>query len=233
MLTQMVRFQLGENLAAIAEGGGLANTVFKLIEWAESQGRLAELVTGALKANPGNPGLRACAAQLGLLATAPTPGPTSTPVSKDKPPEIFYSYAPSDKSLRDKLETHLKLLQRQGVITGWHDGKVEAGQDENAEILSRLESADVILLLISADFIASDVCYSVQMERAMERQSAGNALVIPILLRPCDWKDAPFSKLKALPSNDTAVTRWGDRDEAFTDIARGIRSAVERWRSRR
>jgi len=240
-LDQMVRFQLGEHLAVIVEGGALATIVFNLIRWAESQGRLEELVSGALRVNPSNTALRECAAQLGMSASVSVPGPapeaedaasTSRQArSSDKPPELFFSYAPQDKKLRDKLETHLALLRRQGVITAWHDGKIQPGQDRNAELLSRLESAEVVLLLISADFLASEVCYSVQLKRALERQAAGAALVIPIILRPCDWQEAPFSKIKALPSDDKPVTSWGDRDEAFTDIARGIRAAVEKWRS--
>jgi hypothetical protein len=241
-LAQMVRFQLGENLAVISEGGGLAATVFQLIQWAESQGRLAELVTGALQSNPGNPALRACAAQLGMATPSPTPSPapttgssapTSSPTpSTGKTPELFYSYAQKDEKLREQLEKHLVLLRRQGLITDWHDRKLVAGQERDAELLSRLERADIILLLVSPDFLASDFCDSVELQRVLGRQARGEALVIPIILRPCDWKTAPFSKLQALPRDAKAVSTWGNRDEAFTDIARGIRTAVENWRSK-
>ncbi len=95
------------------------------------------------------------------------------------------------------------------------------------EIDQHLNSAQVILLLVSASFLASDYCYDVELKRAMERHEAGEARVIPVILRPVDWHDAPFGKLQALPRNAKPVTRWTDRDEAFADVARGIRAAVE------
>jgi hypothetical protein len=241
-LTRMVRFHLGESLAAIVAPGALAAVVFELIQWAESRGRLRELVAGALAENPGNPTLRDCAARLGL-SSPPAPGASATSVTppapaaspgrtKNNPPELFYSYSHKDEKLRDSLETHLALLKRQGIIKAWHDRKISAGQEWKTEILSQLEGADIILLLVSADFIASDFCYSVEMERALARQAAGEALVIPIILRPCDWKDAPFSKLQALPKDAKPVTSWGNRDEAFVNVAQGLRAAIQGWLAR-
>jgi hypothetical protein len=90
-----------------------------------------------------------------------------------------------------------------------------------------LDTASIILLLISADFVASDYCYGIEMQRAMERHEAGETHIIPILLRPVDWQSAPFGKLKALPSNGTPITEWRNRDAAFADVAKGIRSIVE------
>jgi hypothetical protein len=140
--------------------------------------------------------------------------------------EIFYSYAHEDERLRKALDKHLSLLKRDGLITDWYDHQITAGKEWASEILTHLDSAQIILLLISPDFIASDYCYSVEMQRAMERHELGDACVIPIILRPTDWKSAVFGKLQALPSDGKAVTRWPNRDEAFLNIAEGIRRTV-------
>ncbi|MBW4500547.1 MAG: TIR domain-containing protein [Scytonema hyalinum WJT4-NPBG1] len=141
--------------------------------------------------------------------------------------EVFFSYAHEDEKLRYQLENHLSLLKRQGVITGWHDRKIGAGQEWKNEIDTHLNTARIILLLISSAFIASDYCWDVEVKRAMERHEAKEARVIPVILKPVDWKRAPFSKLQALPKNGKPVIKWGNRDEAFENVAQGIRVAVE------
>ncbi|HMB06559.1 MAG TPA: toll/interleukin-1 receptor domain-containing protein, partial [Isosphaeraceae bacterium] len=143
------------------------------------------------------------------------------------PVPLFFSYSKQDKALRDKLETHLSLLQTQGVISGWHDRRIEAGTEWDGAISRHLEEAGIILLLVSADFLATRYCRDVEIKRAMERHEAGTARVIPVILRPVDaWHTAPFGKLQALPEKGKAVTTWKNRDEAFADIARGIREAA-------
>jgi hypothetical protein len=149
------------------------------------------------------------------------------PVPPASPLNLFYSYSSKDGALRDELETHLTLLRRQGFLSGWHDRRVEPGTEWERQIDQHLEAADIILLLVSADFIASEYCYDLEMTRALERHGAGTARVIPVILRPCDWKTAPFGKLQALPKDGKPVTKWGDRDEAFEDVARGLREVVK------
>jgi predicted helicase len=141
--------------------------------------------------------------------------------------ELFYSYAHEDEALRDQLNTHLALLQQQGLIRPWHDREIVAGTLWGKEIDAHLQSARIILLLISPDFIASDYCYGVEMQEALKRHIAGEARVIPIILRDCDWESAPFGKIHALPKNGKSVTTWSDRDTALTDVAKGIRKVVE------
>lgn len=141
--------------------------------------------------------------------------------------EVFYSYAHEDASFRTTLEKHLSLLHRQGLITAWHDRQIVPGTDWRQTIDTHLERASVILLLISADFLASDYCYGIEMHRALERHRAKQACVIPILLRPVDWRGAPFAHLQALPTNAKAVTIWKNRDAAFADVAAGLRRAIE------
>jgi hypothetical protein len=142
--------------------------------------------------------------------------------------ELFFSYAHEDETLRDKLASHLSLLKRQGVIAAWHDREIGAGSEWEAEILQHLNSAHIILLLISADFLASDFCYGKELERALERHETKEACVVPVIIRPCDWSGAPFAKLQALPKNATPVTSWPNQDEAWTDIAKGIRRVAEK-----
>src|SRR5579862_6806073 len=110
----------------------------------------------------------------------------------NEPLTLFYSYAPEDEDLRNQLEKHLKLLQRQGYIVGWHEKNIDAGSARSKEIADHLATARIILLLISPDFMDSDYCYSVEMQKAMLRHQAGEAIVIPILLRPTFLKNAPF-----------------------------------------
>jgi len=146
-----------------------------------------------------------------------------------KPIEIFYSYSHKDEHLRAELETHLAILKQQGIITGWYDRRISAGKEWKGEIDKHLNTAAIVLLLISADFIASDYCYDVEMKRAMERHKAGEARVIPIILRPSDWKGTPFDGLQALPKDAKPVVNWRSHDEAFRDVEVGIRGVVEEF----
>jgi hypothetical protein len=140
---------------------------------------------------------------------------------------VFFSYAHEDESLRDKLANHLSILKRSKTIEAWHDRQILPSQEWDKQINTHLETADIILLLISDDFLASDYCWDVEVERAMVRHEAGEACVIPIILREVDWKGAPFGKLQGLPKDMVPVTKWADIDSAFTDIAKGIRRLAE------
>jgi|ERR1039458_834962 hypothetical protein len=140
--------------------------------------------------------------------------------------QLFFSYSHKDADLRDQLEVHLSLLKRQGVIDTWHDRRIAAGDDLGSQIDKNLEQADIVLLLISSDFLNSDYCYNREMQRALERHDAGETRVVPVILRPCDWQSSLFGKLKAIPNDGKPVTKWADRDEAFLDIVREIRAIV-------
>ena len=148
-------------------------------------------------------------------------------ISEHRPVTLFYSYAHKDERLRDELETHLKLLQRRGLITAWYDRKIEAGEEWKQKINDNLETADIVLLLISADFIASEYCYEKEMKRALERHKKGEAHVIPIIVRDVNWSKSPFSWLQALPKDGLAVTKWTDKDSAWRNVAEGIERVIE------
>jgi hypothetical protein len=141
--------------------------------------------------------------------------------------EVFFSYAHRDEALRNDLAEHLRLLERQGIITGWHDRRITGGTEWAGAIDDHLRTAQIILLLISSSFVSSDYCYDVELRLALERHEAGVARVIPVILRPVDWHSAPFGKLQALPKDGRPVTRWRNRDDAFLDVARGIRAVAE------
>ncbi|MBD1867008.1 tetratricopeptide repeat protein [Cyanobacteria bacterium FACHB-471] len=143
------------------------------------------------------------------------------------PLQVFISYSHKDEELREELDIHLANLKRQGKIQAWHDRAIEAGDEWDAEIKHQLETADIILLLITPRFVASNYCYDLEMQRAVQRHDEGSARVIPIILKPCDWQDSPFSKLQVLPRDAKPVTKWDDRDEAFLNVVQGIRRAVE------
>ncbi len=163
--------------------------------------------------------------------TAQTPTAQTPPPADSRPRQgpcrLFYSYCHADEARRDRLETHLKLLQRQGLIASWHDRRITPGSDWSQAIDQHLEAADIILLLISADFLASDYCWSVETKRALERHHAGSARVIPIILRSCDWHQAAFGRLQALPGDGKPVSQWGDEDDAWTEIARALRELID------
>jgi TIR domain-containing protein len=141
--------------------------------------------------------------------------------------KLFISYSHSDEELKDELIKHLEPLRHRNMIEEWHDRKITAGKEWGKEISKELSSADIILLLISIDFINSEYCYGTEMERAIERHQKGEARVIPIILRSCLWQYAPFAKLQALPKDAKAVQSWSDRDEALTDIVDGIGKVAE------
>lgn len=149
--------------------------------------------------------------------------------------EVFISYSHKDEALRNELENHLIILRRQGLISTWSDRNIGAGEEWKGQIDTHLNSAQVILLLVSSDFLASDYCYDIELKRALERHNSGQARVIPIILRPVDWQGALFGKLQALPTDAEPIIsrKWGCTDEAFLDVAKGIRSVLGSLDSRR
>lgn len=144
------------------------------------------------------------------------------------PVKIFLCYAHEDENLLNKLKTHLRSLERAELITIWHDRNISAGSEWEREIDKHITEAQVILLLISPDFLASDYCYSIEMTKAIERHERGVARVIPVILRPVYWQIAPLRKLQALPKDGKPIvsSEWHHPDEAFLEVVEGIRRAI-------
>src|SRR5437667_5898442 len=127
------------------------------------------------------------------------------------PLTLFYSYTREDQALCDRLEKHLRQLQRQELISAWHEREILPGGTWADEIDVHLQTASIILLLVSPDFLASDYCYDAQMQRALERHKSRAARVIPIILRPCDWQHSPLKALQCLPRDGKPVTTLQDQ----------------------
>lgn len=141
--------------------------------------------------------------------------------------KLFFSYSHEDEALRDAIDKHLVMLKREGLIEAIHDRRIVAGESLDETIDAYLNAADVILCLLSPDFIASEYCYSREMERALERHHRGEAQVIPVVLRHCEWRKTPLKVLRATPRDGTPVKAWADLDEALLDVTTDIRQAVE------
>ena len=137
---------------------------------------------------------------------------------------VFTSYSHNDEDLWDQFAKHMKALQREGIIKTWYDREIQAGKEWAQEIDSNLQRARIILLLVSADFIASDYCYDIEVSQAMELHESGRSKVIPIILRPCNWTKTPFAKLQVLPKGGRPVTDWKNMDAVFAEITQSIRT---------
>ena len=144
-----------------------------------------------------------------------------------RPVQVFISYSHKDEDLRDALMEHLAVLQREQWITVWHHRPITPGGEWKRDIDEHLLSAEMVLLLVSPSFVASDYCYGVELKSALDRHEKEGLPVIPVLLRPVDWTLAPFGRLQALPRDARPVTEWPDRDAAFRDITRAIREKLD------
>ena len=139
---------------------------------------------------------------------------------------LFISYSHKDETYREQLETQLSIMKRNNIVTAWSDRRIIPGQEWEGLIDANLNSAEVILLLVSPDFLSSDYCYENEMTRAIERHNEGEAVVVPIIVRPCDWHGTPFNKLQALPKEAKAVSKWGNEDEAWLSVVNELKKTV-------
>lgn len=143
--------------------------------------------------------------------------------------KLFFSYSHKDEHFRDELEVHLSMLKRQGILESWHDRRIGAGSEVDSEIYQELETSQIILLLVSPYFLASDYCYNREMTKAMEMHKSKQACVIPVILNPCDWPSAPFGKLMAVPTDGRPITKYPNHHDAYLEITTAIREATSRF----
>jgi hypothetical protein len=141
--------------------------------------------------------------------------------------KLFISYCHRDETLRQQLDKHLAPLKGQKVIEAWHDRQIRAGDEWANQIDDNLNNADIILLLISPDFVASDYCSNIELAQAVKRHENGEAIIVPVILEPCDWSWLPFAKFQAFPKDGKAITTWGNQNEAFLDVAMGLRKVAQ------
>jgi len=204
------RFQISDSNAPTTRTSSLKNEIIQMIARLEGTGRV-EYPDSEI--------------------TSEVVGRTITDSEKPlgvSPKQIFFCYAHEDEPLLNELKKHLQPLQRQKLISTWHDRDISAGTEWEQKINQHLDTAEIILLLVSPDFMASDYCYDIEMKRAIERHERGEAKVIPIILRPVYWQGAPFGRLQALPKDAKAVmsSDWHNQDEAFFDVADSIRKVI-------
>jgi len=153
--------------------------------------------------------------------------PRGVNTAEPRPLNIFISYSHADEALYNELHKHLSVLRRQKLFNSWHDRKLLPGDDWRTQIDRQLTEADVVLLLISADFLNSDFCYEQEMARAMARHAQGSARVVPIIIRPCSWQHSPFAQLQALPKDGLPVTLHTSQDAAWTEVERALRALAD------
>lgn len=139
---------------------------------------------------------------------------------------VFMSYSHADEAMRDRLEAHLAVLKREGVIETWHDRRIVPGDRLDGSIMTEVDTADIFLFLLSADFLASDYCYEVEMGRALEREARGEAVVIPVVLHSCEWMRTPLRKFMALPTDGKPIAKFAYPEDGYMEVVEGIRRAV-------
>lgn len=140
--------------------------------------------------------------------------------------KVFFSYSHADEDLRNRMEVHLAALKRQGLIETWYDRRITVGSDFKNEIDEQLFSSDIILLLVSPDFIDSDYCYDVEFQAALKKRQDGSATIVPIILHHCDWKTTPLGDLLAVPTDGKPISSWPDMNEAFVSVVNAIRDVL-------
>lgn len=141
--------------------------------------------------------------------------------------KVFMSYSHEDEKYKEKLDKHLAVLKRNKKIKTWNDRKLVPGKDIDKEIGKSLVEADIIILLLSADFFASEYCYCTEMTKALELYEEGQNMIVPVVVRSCDWLGSPLAKLVALPKDGKAINKWEDEDEAYMDVVAGIKKVIE------
>lgn len=137
--------------------------------------------------------------------------------------KLFFSYSHKDEELRNELDKHLSILKRQNIISVWHDRCIVGGSDIDHTINNHLKNSNIILLLVSSDFLASDYCYDKEMIFAMDMHETRKAVVLPVILRPCDWHGATFGKLMATPKDGKPIVKFPTLDEAFLEVTNEIK----------
>ncbi len=144
-----------------------------------------------------------------------------------EPVQVFFSYSHADEGLMNCVRQQLEVRERLGQILKWHDRQIPGGTGWRKQVDDRVRESEVILLFLSPDFIDSEYCYEIEGGIALERHNAKEALVIPVVLRPCDWTITPFGELQAVPRDGKPVSTWDDTDAACLEAARMIMDAIE------
>lgn len=141
--------------------------------------------------------------------------------------KVFLSYSHEDEEYKNELDKHLSVQKRSGRIETWNDRELVAGENIHQDIDDRLVEADIIILLLSADFFASDYCYSTEMGKALQLHEEKKNVIIPVIVRPCDWLDSPLKDIVALPTDGKAISSWENKDDAYVSVVNGIKTVIK------
>ena len=144
--------------------------------------------------------------------------------------KLFYSYSHQDEKFREILESHLAVLRRAGIIDEWHDRKISPGSNWKEDIDENLINSDIVILLVSSNFLASNYCNDVETAIALDLHAKEELTVIPVIIRPCYWQVARFAqdfKLQALPKDGIAISSFNNPDEAWLQVVRGIHKVAD------
>ena len=260
-LHQLIFYSTGKGLDRITIDGNIEDMVFNVIRWTEAQGCTDDLVNEAFKENEGNPALIRFRQEVWepLVQTEkvalpqPSPpiktpsdkidlsegvflqNPMTNSVANNDAITLYYSYADEDARWLRLLQKQLSVLRRRGDITEWHRGMIELGEDEDAKRVRHLNEAQMIILLISPDFMITERTYY-ESEHAMRRHEAEGTVVIPIIVRPtADWRDTTFGKLQALPRTEKAIAEYSEaaREKILLEVATSVRNIVQNLRAKR
>jgi|GEM_PF-2841123 len=139
---------------------------------------------------------------------------------------IFCSYSHKDEAYRKTFETILDNLKHTNLIDVWHDRMIPAGSDWAGQIDDNLNRSDIVVLFVSADFLASNYCYDKEMGRALEREALGETIIMPMIVRSCDWEDAPFKRFQMIPKGAKPIAKWKYRDDAWTDVSIALKATI-------
>jgi hypothetical protein len=199
------------------------NNLRTSLDWDEDRYKRVKnalIAENAIVATRGGPG--------GAIILADSPN-----VKVPAPLHVFISYSHHDQAMKEELVKHLSPLKRLNLIADWHDRRIEPGDKWDQVISENLKKADIVILLVSIDFINSRYCYDVEMDKALDQAADRDTVIIPVIARRCLWKNTPFSPYQALPTDGKAIASWTDRDEALSVVAEGIQQVAERILSSR
>lgn len=141
--------------------------------------------------------------------------------------KVFISYAHRDEEFKRTLDEHLAGLKRKGDISTWNDRCIKPASDWENSIDENLESADIVVLLVSSSFLSSDYCFSIELERALTNHREGSCKVVPVIVRACDWEDLDIGKIQSLPTDAVPVNKWDDEDTAWLDVVKGLKILID------
>lgn len=148
------------------------------------------------------------------------------------PKKVFVSYAHKDERFKEALDEHLALMKRNNVVSVWHDRKIMPGTNWADQIDTNLQKADIIFFLVSSSFISSDYCYEIEFKTAIELHQAGDAVLIPIIIRDCDWHDSSLGNIQGLPKDGLPVAKWDDPDTAWLDVVKGLKKVASETKTK-